>query len=92
LADDLRLRASPPLKRVRSALPASPPRPSCSATLPPRASEDYDIADLQDSLDNISQRQARLMREHADIQALLWDFQHKFRIFSNKKGKKAERG
>jgi len=87
LALSKRLNASLPLKHARSAQVVSPPHPPCSATLPRRASEDYDIADLQDSLDDITKHQAKLLREHTDIQAAMWDLQHKFRLFAATKGK-----
>lgn len=58
--------------------------------LPPCMSEDYDILDLQDTLDDILKCQAKAMWEQADLQAALWDLQHKFRIYGNEKGKKKE--
>ncbi|KIM64383.1 hypothetical protein SCLCIDRAFT_23416 [Scleroderma citrinum Foug A] len=75
---------------VRSALAASPPRPSSSVTLPQCMSEDYDILDLQDTLDDILKCQAKAMQEQADLQVALWDLQHKFCIYGNEKGKKRE--
>lgn len=58
--------------------------------LPPHTSEDYDIEDLQDSLDNLLKHQARLMRKQVDIQAVLWDLQYRFWVFASKEERKRD--